>query len=97
MAAESEDSSTATTMTNTTTLMMFVDEAYEFSAPKFYDFVKGESDEDSRNAELWFDVTAAYAPSRMYLFLLLSWLMILFISSLFVFVLQLRNWGTDYF
>ncbi|XP_011029042.1 PREDICTED: protein TPX2 [Populus euphratica] len=63
MAAESEDSSTATTMTNTTTLMMFVDEAYEFSAPKFYDFVKGESDEDSRNAELWFDVTASYAPS----------------------------------
>jgi targeting protein for Xklp2 len=65
MAAESEDSSTATTMTNATTLMMFVDEAYEFSAPKFYDFVKGESDEDSRNAELWFDVTASYAPSRM--------------------------------
>ncbi|KAL9380304.1 hypothetical protein Peur_025961 [Populus x canadensis] len=63
MAAGSEDSSTATTMTNTTTLMMFVDEAYEFSAPKFYDFVKGESDEDSRNAELWFDVTASYAPS----------------------------------
>uniref|UniRef100_A0A3N7F8A0 TPX2 C-terminal domain-containing protein n=1 Tax=Populus trichocarpa TaxID=3694 RepID=A0A3N7F8A0_POPTR len=47
---------------NTTTLML-VDEMYEFSAPKFYDFVKGESDEDSRNAELWFDVTAAYAPS----------------------------------
>ena len=111
MAAESDDSSTATTATtrtsltanastslkeNTTTLML-VDEMYEFSAPKFYDFVKGESDEDSRNAELWFDVTAAYAPSRMSLFLLLSWLMILFISSLFVFVLQLRNWGTDYF
>ncbi|KAJ6960988.1 hypothetical protein NC653_038863 [Populus alba x Populus x berolinensis] len=34
MAAENEDSSTATTMTNTTTLMTFVDEAYEFSAPK---------------------------------------------------------------
>ncbi|KAB5515790.1 hypothetical protein DKX38_026438 [Salix brachista] len=63
MAAESEDSATATKMANTTTLMMLVDEAYEFSAPKFYDFVKGESDEESRNAELWFDVTASYAPS----------------------------------
>ena len=69
MAAEKEDSSTATKMTNTKTLMMLVDEAYEFSAPKFYDFVKGESDEDSRNAELWFDVTASYAPSRMCHFL----------------------------
>ncbi|KAL9339992.1 hypothetical protein Peur_066211 [Populus x canadensis] len=85
MAAESDDSSTATTATTTTSLtanattsltattttslkentktLMLVDEMYEFSAPKFYDFVKGESDEDSRNAELWFDVTAAYAPS----------------------------------
>ncbi|CAK7322742.1 unnamed protein product [Dovyalis caffra] len=70
MAAGSDDSSTATTetktttslMTNTTT-MMLVDETYEFSAPKFYDFAKGESDEDSRNAELWFDVTESYAPS----------------------------------
>lgn len=84
MAAESEDSSTATTMTNATTLMMFVDEAYEFSAPKFYDFVKGESDEDSRNAELWFDVTAAYAPSRMSLFLLVDD-SFYFFSSLFLF------------
>uniref|UniRef100_A0A2K1ZU35 TPX2 C-terminal domain-containing protein n=1 Tax=Populus trichocarpa TaxID=3694 RepID=A0A2K1ZU35_POPTR len=77
MAAESDDSSAATTATTTTSLtanattslkentttLMLVDEMYEFSAPKFYDFVKGESDEDSRNAELWFDVTAAYAPS----------------------------------
>ncbi|KAJ6420445.1 hypothetical protein OIU84_027894 [Salix udensis] len=63
MAAESEDSATATKMENKTTLMMLVDEAYEFSAPKFYDFVKGESDEESRNAELWFDVTESYAPS----------------------------------
>uniref|UniRef100_A0A6N2MST9 TPX2 C-terminal domain-containing protein n=1 Tax=Salix viminalis TaxID=40686 RepID=A0A6N2MST9_SALVM len=78
MAAESDDSSTATAATTSTTLLkenttmslkenattlMLVDETYEFSAPKFYDFVKGESDEDSRNAELWFDVTASYAPS----------------------------------
>ncbi|KAJ6295162.1 hypothetical protein OIU76_023128 [Salix suchowensis] len=73
MASESDDSSTVTAATtllkeNTTTLML-VDEAYEFSAPKFYDFVKGESDEDSRNAELWFDFTASYAPSRMSHFL----------------------------
>ena len=84
MAAESDDSSTATAATTSTTLLkenttmslkenattlMLVDETYEFSAPKFYDFVKGESDEDSRNAELWFDVTASYAPSRMCHFL----------------------------
>jgi targeting protein for Xklp2 len=109
MAAESDDSSAATTATTTTSLtanattslkentttLMLVDEMYEFSAPKFYDFVKGESDEDSRNAELWFDVTAAYAPSRMSLFLLVDDSFYFFSSSFFF--LQLRNWGTDYF
>jgi len=106
MAAESDDSSTATTATTTTSLtanattsltattttslkentktLMLVDEMYEFSAPKFYDFVKGESDEDSRNAELWFDVAAAYAPSRMSLFLLVDD-SFYFFSSLFLF------------
>ncbi|KDP24102.1 hypothetical protein JCGZ_25759 [Jatropha curcas] len=40
-----------------------IDQTYEFSAPRFYDFIKGESDEDSLKAELWFDTALSYAPS----------------------------------
>ncbi|KAH7576964.1 hypothetical protein JRO89_XS01G0183400 [Xanthoceras sorbifolium] len=49
----------ACTMTTTT----MIDEAYEFSAPRFFDFIKGESEEETRKAELWFDSALAYAPS----------------------------------
>lgn len=45
--------------------MTMIDETYEFSAPRFYDFSKGESEEDIRKAELWFDTALSYAPSRM--------------------------------
>lgn len=41
-----------------------VDEDYEFSAPRFYDFILGETDLDARNAELWFENARPYAPSR---------------------------------
>lgn len=58
--AAKEEPSTAAAMTTAT----MIDEAYEFSAPRFYDFVKGESEEDVRKAELWFDSALAYAPSR---------------------------------
>lgn len=44
--------------------MMMIDEAYEFSAPRFYDFIKGETEEDVIKAELWFDSGLTYAPSR---------------------------------
>ncbi|KAI8551584.1 hypothetical protein RHMOL_Rhmol06G0197500 [Rhododendron molle] len=40
-----------------------IDEVYEFSAPRFYDFIEGESEEETRAAELWFDTALAYAPS----------------------------------
>nr|KYP58808.1 hypothetical protein KK1_014230 [Cajanus cajan] len=40
-----------------------IDQTYEFSAPRFFDFVKGESDEDANKAELWFDTALSYAPS----------------------------------
>ncbi|CAL8136258.1 unnamed protein product [Prunus armeniaca] len=40
-----------------------IDETYEFSAPRFYDFIKDESDDDKRQAELWFDAALPYAPS----------------------------------
>ncbi|KAE8706217.1 Protein TPX2 [Hibiscus syriacus] len=40
-----------------------IDELYEFSAPRFFDFIKGESEEEARNAELWFETALSYAPS----------------------------------
>ncbi|XVE49964.1 hypothetical protein DITRI_Ditri01bG0123800 [Diplodiscus trichospermus] len=45
----------------TTSLM--IDELYEFSAPRFFDFMKEESEEETRKAELWFDTALSYAPS----------------------------------
>ena len=46
-----------------------IDEAYEFSAPRFYDFIKGETEEQLLKAELWFDSALSYAPSRTYIIL----------------------------
>ncbi|KAK4344651.1 hypothetical protein RND71_034827 [Anisodus tanguticus] len=43
--------------------LLVMDEDYEFLAPRFYDFINGETDEDMRNAELWFENTISYAPS----------------------------------
>ncbi|PSS05697.1 hypothetical protein CEY00_Acc18966 [Actinidia chinensis var. chinensis] len=43
--------------------VFMIDEAYEFSAPRFFDFTNGESEEDTRKAELWFETTLSYAPS----------------------------------
>ncbi|KAF7800752.1 protein TPX2-like isoform X2 [Senna tora] len=40
-----------------------IDETYEFSAPRFFDFTKPESEEDTHRAELWFDTALSYAPS----------------------------------
>ncbi|XP_031255373.1 protein TPX2 isoform X2 [Pistacia vera] len=45
------------------TMMVMIDETYEFSAPRFFDFIKGESDEEMQKAELWFDKALSYAPS----------------------------------
>lgn len=42
---------------------ILIDETYEYSAPMFYDFIKGESEIDVRNAELWFDTALSHAPS----------------------------------
>ncbi|XP_062150898.1 protein TPX2 [Alnus glutinosa] len=56
--AAKEEPSTAAAMTTT-----IIDEEYEFSAPRFYDFVKEETEEEVRKAELWFDSALAYAPS----------------------------------
>ncbi|CAN4104991.1 unnamed protein product [Withania somnifera] len=43
--------------------LFIIDEVYEFSAPRFYDFINGETEEDMRKAERWFEITNSYAPS----------------------------------
>ncbi|CAJ1978904.1 unnamed protein product [Sphenostylis stenocarpa] len=40
-----------------------MDQTYEFLAPRFFDFNKGETTEESHRAELWFDTALSYAPS----------------------------------
>ncbi|GMJ05524.1 targeting protein for XKLP2 [Hibiscus trionum] len=50
-------------MMDESTATAAIDELYEFSAPCFFDFVKGESEEETRNAELWFEAALSYAPS----------------------------------
>lgn len=41
-----------------------VDEAYEYRAPKYFDFVTDETEDDVRAAERWFEASASHAPSR---------------------------------
>ncbi|KAB2603338.1 protein TPX2 [Pyrus ussuriensis x Pyrus communis] len=43
---------------------MNVDDTYEFSAPRFFDFIKDESEGNKRKAKLWFDCALAYAFSH---------------------------------
>ncbi|KAJ8484284.1 hypothetical protein OPV22_016769 [Ensete ventricosum] len=43
--------------------ILMMDEAYEFSAPRFFDFINGETEEDIKRAELWFETSLSYAPS----------------------------------
>lgn len=54
---------------SSTSEMFMVDEAYEFRAPKFFDFIVGETEEEKKKAELWFETACSYAPSRMSTFL----------------------------
>ncbi|KAB2631940.1 protein TPX2 [Pyrus ussuriensis x Pyrus communis] len=43
---------------------MIVDDMYKFSAPCFFDFIKDESEDDRRKAELWFNCALTCALSR---------------------------------
>ncbi|KAM7503421.1 hypothetical protein LguiB_002325 [Lonicera macranthoides] len=43
--------------------LVMIDEDYEFSAPKFFDFIEGETEEEMIKAQLWFDSALSYAPS----------------------------------
>ncbi|PWZ12782.1 Protein TPX2 [Zea mays] len=40
-----------------------IDEAYEFSAPRFFDFITEETEEAVRAAESWFEAARSHAPS----------------------------------
>ncbi|KAL0732284.1 hypothetical protein Bca4012_008493 [Brassica carinata] len=40
-----------------------IDQTYEFCAPRWYDFVNGETEDEARRAELWFQSALSCAPS----------------------------------
>ncbi|GER43174.1 targeting protein for XKLP2, partial [Striga asiatica] len=44
-------------------LLSVIDDLYEFSAPRFHDFLRKETEDDVRRAELWFENARSYAPS----------------------------------
>ncbi|EMS46329.1 hypothetical protein TRIUR3_13340 [Triticum urartu] len=59
MAAETKPSSG----TEAAAVQFQVDEAYEYRAPKYFDFVVDETEADIRAAERWFEAGASHAPS----------------------------------
>uniref|UniRef100_A0A3B6AWT7 TPX2 central domain-containing protein n=1 Tax=Triticum aestivum TaxID=4565 RepID=A0A3B6AWT7_WHEAT len=59
MAAETKPSSG----TEAAAVQFQVDEAYEYRAPKYFDFVVDETEADIRVAERWFEAGASHAPS----------------------------------
>ncbi|KFK42722.1 targeting protein for xklp2 [Arabis alpina] len=40
-----------------------IDQTYEFLAPRWFDFVNGETEDEARRAELWFQSALSCAPS----------------------------------
>lgn len=62
MAAETKPSS-GTEAAAATAVQFQVDEAYEYRAPKYFDFVLDETEADIRAAERWFEAGASHAPS----------------------------------
>ncbi|KAI4385027.1 hypothetical protein MLD38_003099 [Melastoma candidum] len=61
MAADGEPKSNEDAEENTP--LMIIDPIYEFSAPRFYDFIDGETQKEERTAELWFDGALSHGPS----------------------------------
>ena len=49
-----------------------MEEIYEFSAPRFFDFLNQETEDQIRNAEIWFERGLSYAQSREFSLLFLS-------------------------
>ncbi|CAN1351409.1 Protein TPX2 [Linum perenne] len=58
-----ERSTTVAATASSSSVATMIDEVYEYSAPRFFDFTREESDEEARKAELWFDTALTYAPS----------------------------------
>lgn len=56
---------------------LVIDEVYEFSAPRFFDFIQGETKEEMHRAEIWFETSLSHAPSRKSV----SYLFIPFVNS----------------
>ena len=52
--------------TGTVAAVPGIDEAYEFCAPRFFDFITEETEEAVRAAESWFEAARSHAPSRTY-------------------------------
>ncbi|TQE09611.1 hypothetical protein C1H46_004830 [Malus baccata] len=73
---DQEANTSAPTMTG-----MIVDDTYEFSALRFFDFIKEESEDDWRKAELWFDCALAYALSHTSASLMHLSILLLFYSN----------------
>ncbi|ONK74919.1 uncharacterized protein A4U43_C03F11460 [Asparagus officinalis] len=40
------------------------DESYEFCAPRFFDFMNEENEDEIRTAELWLQISQSYAPFK---------------------------------
>lgn len=50
-------------MANNDAPQNYIDEKYEFLAPRFFDFLAGETPEETAEAERWFQISASYLPS----------------------------------
>lgn len=74
-------------------LSIMIDETYEFSAPRFFDFINGESEENKCEAELWFDTALTYAPSRTFPSLTSNLILLVFFlyDSFWFLVVELNN------
>ena len=46
--------------------VLWVDEAYEFSVRRFFDFMNDESEDEIRSADLWFEISQSYSSSRTF-------------------------------
>ncbi|KAK1388873.1 Targeting protein for XKLP2 [Heracleum sosnowskyi] len=51
------------TLSESSSTNFMIDEVYEFSAPRFFDFMQGETKEEMQRAELWFQTSLSHAPS----------------------------------
>lgn len=54
-----KEEQTACSLTTT-----MIDETYEFTAPRWYDFENEEMKLDKQRSELWFESATSYASSR---------------------------------